>query len=159
MSPASRPQEPVHVGAVEAWESLFRAQVHVMRELAQDFPIGSVTLSEYDVLFTLSRHPGRSARLRDITNQVFLSQPSVSRMVDRLVARGMVSKGQDPNDGRSAIVTMTEQGMREFRAAAVKHSRTISDIMTSALSREEMQVLANITSKLHRNHPGAGGEG
>ncbi|SJN24273.1 Transcriptional regulator, MarR family [Mycetocola reblochoni REB411] len=125
-----------------------------MRELAQDFPIGSVTLSEYDVLFTLSRYPGRTARLRDITGQVFLSQPSVSRMVDRLVGRGLVSKGQDPHDGRSAIVTMTEQGVHEFRAAAVKHSRTISEIMTAALTPDDMSELARITAKLHRNGPG-----
>lgn len=43
--------------AVNAWESLFRAQVTVMRSLAGSFPSHEISLNEYDVLFNLSREP------------------------------------------------------------------------------------------------------
>ena len=42
---------------VDAWEALFRAQVTVMRTLHSEFPESQLTLTEYDVLFNLSRHP------------------------------------------------------------------------------------------------------
>ena len=86
--------------AVQAWESLFRAQVSVMRQLAAEFPKGEISIAEYDVLFTLSTEPERQLRARDLGRNVLLTQPSVSRMTDRLVRRGLVSKCADPGDGR-----------------------------------------------------------
>ena len=40
--------------ATAAWESLYRAQVTVFRQLRADFPAGEVSLTEYDVLFNLA---------------------------------------------------------------------------------------------------------
>ena len=86
--------------AVTAWESLFRAQVAVMRTLAAEFPTRDISFNEYDVLFNLSRQPNRALRLRDLNTHVLLTQPSVSRLVDRLVARGLVAKCPEPSDAR-----------------------------------------------------------
>ncbi|WP_437584011.1 MarR family winged helix-turn-helix transcriptional regulator [Paramicrobacterium sp. CJ85] len=134
--------------AVHAWESLFRAQVQVMRILHEEFPPGDISLNEYDILFNLSREPERSARLRDLNKIVLLSQPSVSRMIDRLVAKGYVKKGADEKDGRSTIVTMTDAGYDEYRRIAVKHMEAITDTMTAALSAAELERLTQLTTKL-----------
>ena len=48
--------------AVEAWESLFRAQVSVMRHLNSGFPAQGMSFTEYDVLLNLSRQPGQRPR-------------------------------------------------------------------------------------------------
>ena len=50
--------------AVSAWESLFRAQVTVMRQLNSEFPTPEISLVEYDVLFNLSRQSGHALRIR-----------------------------------------------------------------------------------------------
>jgi len=39
------------------------------------------------VLFNLYRQPDRRARIRDLTPQLLLSQPSVSRLIERLASR------------------------------------------------------------------------
>ena len=52
--------------AVAAWESLFRAQVAIMRSLAEEFPSREISFNEYDVMFNLSRQADRSIRLRDL---------------------------------------------------------------------------------------------
>ena len=70
--------------AVAAWEALFRAQVQVMRNLNAEFPGGEISFNEYDVCFNLSTQPGRRSRMRDLTGHLLLTQPSVSRLVDRL---------------------------------------------------------------------------
>ncbi|KZX20546.1 MarR family winged helix-turn-helix transcriptional regulator [Rathayibacter tanaceti] len=95
--------------AVTAWESLFRAQVHVMRALSSEFPSKEISLNEYDVLFNLTRQPERRARLRDLNKHVLLSQPSVSRLIDRLAARGHVEKSEDPADARGTIIAITDE--------------------------------------------------
>ena len=86
--------------ALEAWESLFRAQHELFTEMAADFDTGDITQAEYDVLLTVTRSPEMTARLRDITANMLISQPSVSRLVDRMVTRGLVAKCADPDDGR-----------------------------------------------------------
>lgn len=138
--------------AVEAWESLFRAQHEVFTEFTADFESGELTQPEYDVLLTVTRGPDMSARLRDVTANMLISQPSVSRLVDRMVTRGLVTKCADPTDGRGALVTATEKGARAFRAAATRHGRSIAERM-SVLSEDELRTLRDLTAKLRRHRP------
>ncbi|MCS4276444.1 DNA-binding MarR family transcriptional regulator [Mycetocola sp. BIGb0189] len=135
-------------GAVEAWESLFRAQVGIMRRLSEDFPMGGLTMNEYDVMFTLSRQPGRKAKLRDLNRLVLLSQPSVSRLIDKLSAEGFVTKEADPDDRRGMIITLTEEGFSAYRPVARAHMRTIESIIGGALSPAEIESMFALTEKL-----------
>lgn len=139
--------------AVSAWESLFRAQVGVIRVLASEFPTRTMSLNEYDVLFNLSLQPERRARLRDINQLVLLSQPSVSRLIDRLVSRGYVSKHPDPTDKRGTIVAITDAGFAQYREVARLHMQTITELMGSALDDDELAQLARLTGKLRCPDP------
>ncbi|WP_203137291.1 MarR family winged helix-turn-helix transcriptional regulator [Microbacterium sp. JZ31] len=138
--------------AVEAWESLFRAQHEIFGEVASDFTDTELTQPEYDVLLTVTRAPEMSARLRDVTANMLISQPSVSRLVDRMVARGLVTKCSDPTDGRGALVTATDRGARAFRSIATEHGRSIAERM-SVLSEDELRQLRDLTQKLRRERP------
>ncbi len=135
---------------VDAWEALYRAQVAVMRRLNAEFPDDEVSFTEYDVIFNLYRQPGWSARIRDLNRLLLLSQPSVSRMLDRLVARDIVVKRSDPDDARGTIVELTEHGAEVFRRVGAQHARSILSWM-SVLDTEEHDRLAQITAKLRDN--------
>ena len=138
--------------AIDAWESLFRAQHEVFEEIACDFDETTLTQAEYDVLLTVTRGEGMTARLRDVTANMLISQPSVSRLVDRMVARGLVTKCPDPDDGRGALVRATEQGARVFRAMAMNHGRRIAERM-SRLDPDELRTLRELTAKLRTPPP------
>jgi DNA-binding MarR family transcriptional regulator len=139
--------------AVTAWESLFRAQVSVMRCLAATFPSREISLNEYDVLFNLSRQPERRIRLRDLNQHVLLTQPSVSRLVDRLVSRGYVAKESDPADGRGAVVPLTDAGYELFRRVAVAHMGSIAERVGGALSDDELTQLISLCDRLRAGAP------
>ncbi len=134
--------------AVTAWESLFRAQVAIMRTLAADFPSKEISLNEYDVMFNLSRQPDRRIRLRELNGHVLLTQPSVSRLVDRLVARGYVHKHADPSDGRGAIIELTDAGFALFRRVAVDHMASIAGRIGHSLTDSELRQLTILCDKL-----------
>jgi DNA-binding MarR family transcriptional regulator len=133
--------------ATAAWESLYRAQVTVFRRLRDEFPTGEVTLTEYDVLFNLYRQPERRARIRDLTPQLLLSQPSVSRLIERLAGRGLVQRSGDPSDARGTLVALTDSGVDVFRRVGAEHSAWIADRM-SALTPDEQRQLTALTTKL-----------
>lgn len=133
--------------AALAWESLFRAQVHLMRqfEAAKDFrPLSS---REYDVLFTLSGAE-RPMRLRDLNAHVLLSQPSLSRMVDRLAAAGWVERSVADDDGRGVVISLTPTGARLQQKIGRRHVRSIAARIDPVLTEEEQAVLAELTTRL-----------
>jgi DNA-binding MarR family transcriptional regulator len=140
--------------AVDAWEALYRAQVAVLRQLRDEFPDDGTSLTEYDVLFNLSRQSGHALRIRDLNKHLLLTQPSVSRLLDRLAARGLVTKSGDPDDARGTVVTLTDEGLAEFRRVGARHSRSIAQKM-SVLSPQELRDLTEITDKLRAGAPPA----
>lgn len=133
--------------AIEAWESLFRAQHEVFTAMLVDFEENHLAQAEYDVLLTVTRSPDMTARLRDITSNMLISQPSVSRLVDRMVTRGLVAKCSDPDDGRGALIRATDEGARAFRALATVHGRSIAERM-SRLDDDELRTLRDLAEKL-----------
>ncbi|TFD61807.1 MarR family transcriptional regulator [Cryobacterium suzukii] len=140
--------------AVGAWESLFRAQVAIMRSLAANFPSKEISFNEYDVMFNLSRQPDRRIRLRELNQHVLLTQPSVSRLVDRLVSRGYLHKHTDPTDGRGAIIELTDVGLALFRRVAVDHMNSITQRIGETLNEFELQQLTMLCDKLRIDCPG-----
>ncbi|WIE74799.1 MarR family winged helix-turn-helix transcriptional regulator [Curtobacterium sp. MCSS17_007] len=134
--------------AVAAWEALFRAQVTVMRALNADFPGGEISFNEYDVCFNLSTQPGRRCRMRDLTGHLLLTQPSVSRLVDRLASRGLVEKQPDPTDARGVIVALTAHGFDVYRSVAVQHAQTIAEQVGAGLDDDELRTLTELCTKL-----------
>lgn len=133
--------------AVDAWESLFRAQHEVFEQISVDFAGKDLTQAEYDVLLTVTRAPDMTARLREVTANMLISQPSVSRLVDRMVARGLLEKVPDPHDGRGALVRATDAGASAFRRIAVHHAESITERM-STLTDAELAQLRDLTAKL-----------
>jgi len=142
--------------AVDAWEALYRAQVAVLRQLRSEFPDGGTSITEYDVLFNLSRQPGHALRIRDLNKHLLLTQPSVSRLLDRLAAKGFVAKSGDPDDARGTVVTLTAAGLAEFRRVGTRHSHSIAARM-SALTPDELRQLAALTDKLRGGLAGSTG--
>ena len=139
--------------AVTAWEALFRAQVSVMRYLNSEFPRGELSLNEYDVLFNLSRQPGRQLRLKDLNQHLLISQPSVSRLVERLAARGLLEKWHDQDDARVVHVVLTPTGWDLFCRIAKSHSESIAVRMGGALSAAELETLTELCHRVRLAEP------
>ena len=139
--------------AVTTWEALFRAQVAVMRRLGADFPRDGISFNGYDVMYTLTRAPQRSLRLRDLTASALLTQPSISRLVDRLAARGLVEKLPDERDARGTVIRLTDSGREVFHALALVHGASIRRIVGEALDPAELAELARLSNRLRANLP------
>ncbi len=139
--------------AAEAWEALFRAQSTLLRRFAADDVWDPISLREYDVLFTLSRKPDRRARLRDLNREVLLSQPSLSRMVERLEGEGLVSREPDRADGRGTVVVLTEAGAAMQRTVGRRHAAGIRRFVGPALDDDELRTLRHLCDKLRLAQP------
>jgi DNA-binding MarR family transcriptional regulator len=133
--------------ANDAWEALLSVHAVLMKQFAAEDIWGDVSMREYDVLYTLSKCSG-PLRLSDLNRHVLLSQPALSRLVDRLAERGLVERRSDPADGRGVRLSLTEPGRAVQRAIGSRHARSVARAMTVGLDRGELAQLEAICQKL-----------
>lgn len=131
--------------ANEAWEAVMTAHARLLRQFADD-DWAELSMREYDVLYTLAKQPG-PLRIGELGGSVLLSQPGLSRLVDRLVQRGLVARSPDPADGRSVRVALTPAGAACQKAVGRRHARSVARAM-AVLTPSELQQLKNLTTKL-----------
>ncbi|WP_432524116.1 MarR family winged helix-turn-helix transcriptional regulator [Kineococcus sp. SYSU DK006] len=137
--------------ANEAWEALFRAQAVLARRFRDDDVWHEVSPTEYDVLHTLTRHEeggGEGLTMARINREVLLTQGGISRLVSRLLERGLLERRADPGDRRAARIVLTPEGRAVQRAVGRRHARAVSATMTGALSREQLHQLREIGRRL-----------
>jgi DNA-binding MarR family transcriptional regulator len=133
--------------ANDAWEALLTAHAVVMKRFAAEDIWADVSMREYDVLYTLSKC-SEPVRLTDLNRHVLLSQPALSRLVDRLAERGLVRRGPDPDDGRGVRLSLTDAGRARQREIGRRHARGVARAMTAGLTRGELAQLETICQKL-----------
>jgi DNA-binding MarR family transcriptional regulator len=133
--------------ANDAWEALLSAHARLTRQFAGEDVWRDLSMREYDVLYTLSkcREP---LRIGELHRHVLLSQPALSRMVDRLVDRGFVQRCADPMDGRGVRLSLTDAGQDEQRRIGRRHARSVAEAVMAQLSADELRQLATICWKL-----------
>ncbi len=138
--------------ANDAWEATMAAHAALMRRFAAQDLWGDVSMREYDVLYTLSKCD-EPQRLSELGRHVLLSQPALSRLVDRLVERGLVARCADPSDARASHLSLTEEGSALQRRIGGRHGAHVARAMTSALTAEELVLLESLTRKLAPKEP------
>jgi DNA-binding MarR family transcriptional regulator len=133
--------------ANDAWEALLSAHARLMKQFAAEDIWRDLSMREYDVLYTLSkcREP---VRLGELHGHVLLSQPALSRMVDRLVDRGLIDRCPDPGDKRGVRLSLTGAGRERQRQIGRRHARSVARAVTAELSPDELRHLASICWKL-----------
>jgi DNA-binding MarR family transcriptional regulator len=107
-----------------------------------------LSVPQLRVLVYLNRHEGAS--LSDIAEHIGSTLPSMSKMIDGLVARELVTRRMDPEDRRRVVLAPTALG-RAARQAAHKatESRLAERLEVLAASErrtilQAMQVLRTI---------------
>jgi DNA-binding MarR family transcriptional regulator len=133
--------------ANDAWEALLTAHARLMKQFAAEDIWGELTMREYDVLYTLSKSDG-PVRIGELHRHVLLSQPALSRLVDRLVERGFVRRQADPADRRGVRLSLTATGRDKQREIGRKHARSVARAVTAELNARELEQLGAICWKL-----------
>ncbi len=133
--------------ANDAWEALLSAHAVLMKQFAAEDIWAEASMREYDVLYTLSKCP-EPIRISELNRHVLLSQPALSRLVDRLAERGLVERRPDPADARCTRLALTEAGRAAQRRIGRRHARDVARAVTARLEPGELKQLETICLKL-----------
>ncbi len=133
--------------ANDAWEAMLNAHAVLMKQFAAADIWTDVSMREYDVLYTLSKCAG-PVRISELNRHVLLSQPALSRLVNRLAERGLLARQADPADGRGVRLALTAAGRDVQRRIGRQHARGVARAMTAGLSPDELRQLEALSRKL-----------
>jgi DNA-binding MarR family transcriptional regulator len=113
----------------------------VEAELAQF----GLTLPLYGILLNLSTRGPLS--LSDLSDSIFRSNSTITALVDRLEADGLVVRSPSEVDRRVITAHLTEKGWEFFHEARPRHREFLSCMM-SLLDEEELKQLTSILGKV-----------
>jgi DNA-binding MarR family transcriptional regulator len=100
---------------VNAWIALVRAQQAAVLRVERAFrEAGLPPHSWYDLLWELDRAESTGLRPFEIERRMLIAQSNISRLIDRLEAKGYVERRACESDGRGQHVAITPAG-RDLR--------------------------------------------
>jgi len=111
----------------------------LLRRLRQAQAEGELTLPESSALVRLDRGgpttPSALARLEQISPQ------SMGATLGALEARGLVERRPDPQDGRRAVMSLSEAGLRALRTRRNARTQQLAQALSTGFTLSELKLL------------------
>ena len=148
------PNSPRWLDADErrTWIGFLYAQILLFEQIEQDLQRDAgMPLAYYQILVTLSEHPGRAMRMCDLARSLFFSRSRLSHAVDRLERNGWVRRDSCPEDRRGAVAVLTDEGFAVLEAAAPQHVESVRTHLFDQLSPDQARELRVVSEVLIRH--------
>jgi DNA-binding MarR family transcriptional regulator len=109
------------------------------RRLRQAQADGGLTLPETSALARLDRGgPTTSAAL---ARSEQISPQSMGATLGALETRGLIERGSDPQDGRRAVMSVTEAGLQALRDRRNAGTEQLAQALSTGFTRSELRQL------------------
>lgn len=142
---------PLTRQAVTTWARLVRAHACALAEIEGRLKAdGLPALEWYDVLLELET--GGALRPRDLRARLLLAQSNLSRLLDRMVAAGVVSRRPCAEDRRGQLVEITSAGRRLRRRMWPVYESGIDAGVGERLEEADLAILAKLLAPLVTSH-------
>ena len=132
-----------------AWLNLVQAHsvVSSRMEARLDAACG-LSLPEHELLIRLAQAPDRRLRMYDLASLLLLSKSGITRVVDRLEKRGLVSRKMSETDRRVVLAGLTEEGVAVLGKARPVIAAGIDEFYSRHLTDEEIDSMRAILRKV-----------
>lgn len=120
---------------------LGRLHTYLVREIEAVLAQHGLNRASFDVLATL-RRAGTPFQLSpgDLLAATMVTSGTMTNRIDQLEKQGLVERIPNPQDGRSVLIGLTEQGLALVDRAVTDHVAN-QHRLTSSLSAEEFEAL------------------
>ena len=97
-----------------------------------------ISVSQFRALAFINRRKGAS--LSDVAEHIGLALPSMSKMVDGLVARNLVKREAHPRDRRRLTLALTQRGRAMQKSARAATQRFLAARLATARASDRAMV-------------------
>jgi DNA-binding MarR family transcriptional regulator len=109
-------------------------------------------MSRFEPMQVIART--QACRVHDIARELSLTPGGTSKLVDRLEAAGLCERHSNPNDRRSAVISLTDVGENLRRRANAAFEEELQDRLGSALPPGGLEQFAAMLTALRSRHAG-----
>lgn len=138
-----------HPSGTHTWLVLWKAARAVETRAFESIEETGLCASDFAVLEALL-HKG-PLPVNTLGKKLLLTSGSITTAVDRLSAKGLVERTDDPDDRRVRRVALTRQGRALVAPAFERHARDMEDVVAHALTNTERTTLVNLLRKLGKS--------
>lgn len=135
-----------------AWRAYMHAhdqlQNRLRRRLLQD---SGLSEADYKILAVLSEHPAGRMPARELCGVLDWEKSRVSHQVRRMEEQGLIARGPNPYDARSAMIVLLPAGRRAIEDAAPSHVANVRRLFIDSLSPAELDTLAALSERVLRH--------
>lgn len=132
-----------------AWRGMLEVHARVTRRLdAQMRAEHGLSVSAYEVLMFLADAPEHRMRMAEIADRVLLTRSGCTRLVDRLVELGYVTRCAADSDGRGLYAQLTDAGIAKAAAARRTHREGVREFYLRHLSADDQIALGGVWERL-----------
>jgi len=103
-------------------------------------------LAHFEPMSVIDRVPG--CRVYDIANELGITTGGTSKLVDRIEASGYCRRLPNPDDRRSSLLELTEEGRRLLAQAGAALDKELQRRLGSALPERTLRQFASTLTRL-----------
>ena len=120
---------------------LHKAERTIRNLEAQIFKKHNLTPTQFSVLETL--YSKGELRIQDLIDSMLATSGNMTVVIKNMERDGWISRSFDPNDRRSFLIQLTDQGQKKIEAVLPEHIANIRH-MTAFLSQNDKEDLVRI---------------
>jgi len=132
----------------EEWAGLYAAFAILRKDTERALSAWQVTVPQAAVLALLAE-ASRPLPITKLARLLLQESPSITSLVDRMCASGLVKRTKDPNDRRLVLIQLTAKG-RHVHDEVRAHATAVSDEMFGVLTDDERATLRHLLQKFGR---------
>lgn len=106
----------------------------------------AITVTEAHLIDAIAKNDGK-ATVSEIASILGVSLPTATVAIKKLDKKGFVAKSTCTDDGRRAIITLTKNGKKVYKAHSFFHRKMVRNI-SSTFKDKEKEVLLSAINKL-----------
>lgn len=137
------------VPAMHAVTSLMRVQQLVIGRLDSILKPHGLTFARYEALVLLVFSSRGELPLGKMGERLQVHPTSITSIVQRLEAAGLVTRRPHPDDGRAVLCAVTEEGRSVVEAAT--QDLVAADFALEALTPEQLEQLSSLLAPVRRD--------
>lgn len=133
----------------QAWRAFRRLLTTLPARLARDLAADTgLSMTDYEVLSTLSEKPDRRWALKDLAAKMEWSRSRLSHHATRMQERGLIERDPDPADARGCLLRLTDTGFDVLAKAAPFHLDSVRDRFVGHLDPAELRLLGELSTRI-----------
>jgi len=131
-----------------AWSHFLGAHALAIRAVEARLKAAEMPpLGWYDVLLELER-AGGTLRIGELGDRLVIEPYNMTRLADRLLKQGLITRERAVNDRRGAVVTLTAEGAATRSRMWPHYRDAIEDTFSAALEAADTEAITRAMKKV-----------